>query len=196
LVVGLVIGLFVWLVVQPALGLVVGLLFLGMISGLAGRPEWGEIKTVETLIWSWPEAKSGLLIGLRTGLIGGLLSGLIILFVDVVFGWRVNMGSGLVLGLIFGPIFGLVRGLVSGLAVGNEIESKIIPNQGIWRSARNAMLGGVVLGVFSWLTVGLVIWTFAWLLDGPIIMIGSFFVLMRRLLHVLRIGFLFASYFG
>ena len=196
LVFGLV-GLYVWLAVVssvfelvfgPISGLVYGLVS-GLVLGLVNDPS-KEIKSVETVHWSW-RIVSGLVFGLVLGLLSGLFFGLVGLgaglFFGLVFGpvndpsgeiklveavhwsWRKVLKSEvLVFGLVFGLVvwllgwllFGLfigtfiLRGLLQkGLSVG-EIETRDIPNQGIHRSAWNALVFGLVFGLVGGLLVG------------------------------------------
>ncbi len=119
-------------------GLMVGLIF-GLIS-VRGK---AEIKTVETLKWSWKEAKNGLMSGLMGGLILGLILGL-----------RGGLRGGLILGLILGLRGGLIIGLIGSLVAGmkgSAIATKTIPNQGIYKTAMNAG----IIGCISWLISGL-----------------------------------------
>ncbi len=110
-----------------------------------------EIKTVEILKFYGKKAKNAL----RWGLFGGLLFGLVI-------GVLVGLRDGLIIGLIsglFGEIFfGLSVGVIFGLIIGQispEPEIKIIPNQGIWFSAVNAVILGLILGWILWMIGGL-----------------------------------------
>lgn len=71
--------------------------------------------------------------------------------------------SCLVGGLVGGLIFGLVVGLRAGLSF-SEIDKRAVPNEGIRRSAWNAL----VVGLFSWL-VGLVVGLVVGLMLGPVL---------------------------
>ena len=71
--------------------------------------------------------------------VGGLVGGLL---------------GGLVFGLLFAPLFGLHFLLKSGLFVGG-IETRNTPNQGIHRSAKNALVVGLAAGLVGGLVVGL-----------------------------------------
>jgi len=73
------------------------------------------------------------------------------MFIHIIFGLVV----GLVVILVNGLVFGLVGGLSEGLSV-SEIEIRAIPNQGIHRSARNALVVGLVVGLVGGLVVRLV----------------------------------------
>ena len=61
--------------------------------------------------------------------------------------------NGLVSGLVGGLVLGLISWLSKGLSV-SEIETRAVPNQGIHRLARNALVVGLGVG----LVVGLVVW--------------------------------------
>jgi hypothetical protein len=122
-----------------------------------------QIAVIETLRWSWPKARQsalggvvgGLISGLGTGLVGGLGTALLVfpvvepdagLVVALGAGLIAALGGGLLLGLAFGLAFGLTFGVRGGLT-GGEVETRAIPNQGITRSVRNALLSGLVIGV-------------------------------------------------
>lgn len=167
--IGLAAGLTVWLAVRQTYGLAgmlaVGLAFgrtfgltvglaIGMAAGLAfgltgkwmtggSAAKWDKIEVVETLSWSWSRAMLGLAVGLTAGLTFGLIV------------WN---AIGRPFGLTFGLNFGLAFGLAEGLAIGAfsgltsvQVGKRMIPNQGIWQSAKNALRVGLVV----WLAVGL-----------------------------------------
>lgn len=155
---GLLMGLLIGSLMESLMGSLVqqpeGLIIGGLIGGLGvGLPldrSMTEIKTVETLKWSWQEAMKFS--------ITGLLSGLPL---------AVTVGVFLSQPKLVAPywlISGLILGLLGGLR-GPEIETKTSPNQGIWNSVRNACaLGfigaalGAMIGRFfnpSWLGLGL-----------------------------------------
>jgi serine/threonine protein kinase len=134
--------------------LIFGLVF-ALVFGLS-KP---EIITVETLKWSWKEAKrnlrKGLLGGLLWGVVGGLLFGglgILIpgLFPDLPRNPFLLAVSG---GLTAGLTGGLVAGLISGLR-GSMIETKTIPNQGMWRSVFSAGISGLIGAGTAFATVG------------------------------------------
>jgi eukaryotic-like serine/threonine-protein kinase len=127
-----------------SVGLIVGL-SVGLIGGLRG-----EIRLVETLSFSAQKAiqearwtLAPLIGGLVGGLVGGLISGL-----------SVGLVGGLVGGLISGLSVGLIFGLLGGLIV-RDLETKAVSNQGIWSSARNFMIFGLISGLTSGLGGGL-----------------------------------------
>jgi hypothetical protein len=139
LVVELIVGLLNGLqgsLVYGLFGALVGGLGCALLGGPSLRPRY--ITVVETLHWSWPR---GLTIGLVVGLGVGLISVL-------VYGLSQRPEDRLSFGLIFGLVYGLSTGLIFGLTVG-EIETKSIPNQGIWRSAQLAPRGGLGAGLAS-----------------------------------------------
>ena len=92
----------------------------------------------------------GLVIGLVSWLVEGLVGRKPSL--SVLVSWLVD---GLVSGLVGGLVFGLISWLSEGLSV-SEIETRAVPNQGIHRSARNALVVGLVAGLVFGLVVGLV----------------------------------------
>jgi hypothetical protein len=125
--IGAIAGLIVWLIT-------------GLILGLIIAPFWGlsqvsryTINPVETLKWSWISARNNMIFGLIGGMIGGLSIGLM-------------GGFGGFNGLLIGGLSGGLIGIGGGL-IGPGIETRTIPNQGIWQSARNTiifLLGGML----------------------------------------------------
>jgi hypothetical protein len=151
LIIGLIFGLIYGLIYGLIIGLIFGLsevLIYGLIFGLISAWDKAEIKTVETLEWSWEKAKKGLISGLIIGLIIGLSYGLIP-------GLSYGLIPGLIIGLFFGLIIWLITGLISGMK-GSAIATKTIPNQGIYRTARNAGIMGLIIGLISGLFFGLI----------------------------------------
>jgi len=135
-------GLF-GIVTGVASGLVLGLLF-GVTSWVVlSRMEAiniGGIIGVEILHWSWPRSLFSLLSIFMTGIVFGLVLGLL---------------YGLLAGLVAGLLFVVLTGLMQGLSAGT-IATKTIPNQGIYRSVRNAFLVGVPSGAIIGLAGGLI----------------------------------------
>ncbi|MEH2025920.1 NACHT domain-containing protein [Nostoc sp.] len=118
---------------------------IGVIT--AGIPlTWStvEIQPVETLKWSWQEAKNFLKNGLPGGLVLGLIIGVFFKLVKTPF----DLKTGLQLGLLYALIDGLILGLLGGLR-GPEIVIRTIPNQGIWNSAKNALIMGLIGGLLG-----------------------------------------------
>lgn len=87
-----------------------------------------------------------LIIGLKNGLIVGLIVGLIFALSG-----EPKLIVGLIMGLIVGLFFGLIFGLIDGIK-GSAIATKTIPNQGIYKTAKNAG----IIGLIIWLIVGLI----------------------------------------
>jgi adenylate kinase family enzyme len=122
-----------------------------------------EIETFETLTWPWKKTRKDLLDGLTYGIrwsiilspIGVVWCGLSwpAPIPDILSNTNPQDNQNIIIfGLILGLIFALIIGLIRGLR-GSEIETKTIPNQGIWRSARNS----VIIVVVSWLILFLII---------------------------------------
>ncbi len=169
---GLIFGLFTGLGFGLGFGLTFGLIYgliFGLIFGLIAEiRKWffrrhrrnpqamsEAIRVIEAVRWSWRQFLSSIFPNLGYGLSVGLITGLI----TGLSGW---LGGGLSAGLIGGLsgwfggglIFGLGAGLSGGLS-GDEIERKVIPNQGIKRSARNAVIYGLSVGLIGGLFAGL-----------------------------------------
>lgn len=132
-----------------AIGIASGIAF-GLIHNLA------QIEAVETMRWSWssavrkPVAKctfalsAGLLIGAMLGTANGLGWGALL-------GWSYGWASGGAGAVALASILMLMDGLKPG-----EIATKVTPNQGIARSARNALRITLGVGLASGLVVGLI----------------------------------------
>src|SRR5262245_57257502 len=129
-------------------------LIVGLIAGIrkwffrrGGRKPQAmseAIRLIEAVRWSWPQFLSSIL---------PLIVGLIFLIVGPI----LELSEGLI---IFWLIYGLIFGLIGGLS-GDEIERKVVPNQGIKRSARNAVIYGLSGGLIVGLIVGLRVGGFA-----------------------------------
>jgi hypothetical protein len=149
---GLVAGLLGGLINGLGFGLVVGLV-VGLVAGLLGVRRGflldKDIVCAETVRWSWIVFRRGLF--KSRWMLGGPANGLI---VGWVVGQKFGLLNGLVAGLVAGLGFGLVVGLIRGMSV-SEIETRAIPNQGIHRSARNALVFGLRFGLVNGLFGGL-----------------------------------------
>ena len=162
LIYGLSYGLISELSYLPAMDSSYGLntgLRTGLLGGLANgvgaglvATNLGNIAPVETLRWSWRNAKKnflhGLVIGSLLGLIGGLIIGLIVGLVEegLITGVGYMLGSGLLVAVTGGLCGGLTSGLIGGLK-GPGMHNKMRPNQGIWKSARNAGIFTLIIGL-------------------------------------------------
>ncbi len=141
-----------------------GLLFVSCIAIVIWPLEYrDDIQLVETLHFSWS--------GMRTSVTAGRLFTLIFAALcGGVVGWLVG---GLVFGLSSGLSVGLVGWLPSGLVKG-EIVTRTFPNEGIRRSARNALLGGLFAGLVGYIVFGLFIEPSFKLLSGMVVVLGLF----------------------
>jgi len=109
-----------------------------------------QINPVERLKWSWKKAFPNLMGGLITGAVLGLS---LKLLYDVIFKILPEHSFLLILpnlspfslvrGMIFGMNIGLIFGLVRGLTA-PSIETITLPNQGIWQSAKNTLVFGLI----------------------------------------------------
>ena len=136
--------------------IIVGLMF-GLIIGLGKL----EIKPIESIKWSWFEAKKSLINGLIFGVISGLIIGIILgIFFPQGAGSLGPLRGGLTAGSAHGLVGTLTYCLSRGFR-GPEIDTRIFPNQGIWKSARSAgllaLIGGLAGGLAGGLIVGLMV---------------------------------------
>lgn len=144
---GLAGGQIVGLIAGVSIALITGIIVM-LLSGLISH----QITPAETLKWSWEKAKKKLILGLVAGPFFGLLSGVAVgrlrsQFVGL-FEGLIAPGSRLLTGgLILGLIVGLSSGLMFGL-IGGGIETRTVPNQGIWQSVKNAIVFALI-GVFG-----------------------------------------------
>lgn len=145
---GLIYNLLITLVAGPKLGLMIGLIS-GLLTGVIDILSHGYVGNhfhhvipTETLKWSWQKMKVSLLFWMMIGAVGPI----VLRFVGMLSGSYLSL-----LGL--GLISGLFTGLIAGLGVGQEIETRTVPNQGIWRSAKNSLffivVGSIGLGLLA-----------------------------------------------
>ncbi|MEQ9234758.1 hypothetical protein [Coleofasciculus sp. E2-BRE-01] len=165
----LIFGLVFMLVGRLVFMSIVGLVFIlivGLIVGLMKRKNPEEIKTVEIVRFNWNKFKNNL--------IGSLIGSLIVRRVNKEVNKEVNklielMGPEEVLNTLIGSIFwwlartiiwligALIEALIEGLTRGfenSEIETKTSPNEGIWKSVRNAIRFGLIVGLIFRLISG------------------------------------------
>jgi eukaryotic-like serine/threonine-protein kinase len=115
----------------------------------AERERWAggdSIGVVETLSWSSGKAAKGLLIGLAGGLVSGFIGA-------AAGGLAQTPMTQAAIVLAVGLGVGMGGGLLGGL-IGREVGMRTQPNQGIWRSARNAVRVGLIGALAGALAVG------------------------------------------
>ena len=126
----------------------------GIVAGMFGillvgiKHEREKIILIDSLNWSWTNMSSNF----STNFIGGLNWGVIVGCISVFLGDDpiVAIGLGATVGIISGLAFALTEGLVW-----NEVEKSNKPNQGIWRSIRSSIFGGVLRGsIFGMASIG------------------------------------------
>jgi hypothetical protein len=159
--VGLIFGLGYGLLHSPEAGLSIGLIG-GLIFGLLIVCYCSRRSPVETLHWSWSGVWAGMARGLLYGFGSGLLLGLIMMWMSKEFAdtWRIG-------GMSFGLFGGLFGGLSGGL-VGGEVAIRSVPNEGIYRTAWNAILSGLGVG----LVIELICIPIFWKTPGYALMFG------------------------
>jgi hypothetical protein len=138
--VGASIGLAVFVVAGPVKGLQAGLAFgvgVGLLFAMAKR-----VVIVERLRWSWRS-------GLSTAIFVGLCYSLALVLEGILWPSVSDKDLQRVIGEALRTIFSF--SLIMGIT-GGEIEQRTRPNQGIRRSAQNA-LWGIVAGIFAGLFV-------------------------------------------
>ena len=167
-------GLSIWLSLGVSNGVIIGLLYglsfglsTGVLSSLLIRRSTA-VQPIDLLVWSWRSLGKSLfskshasttvrvtvLIGL--GIVGtsvfyGLVLGLSNGLSTMLMGLGTALSIGLGIGLSYWLLFGLFQGVSSATI---EAQRRVVPNQGIRRSALN----GLVLGLISTVIVGLLGW--------------------------------------
>ena len=122
-----------------------------------------RINPVETLKWSWKNARNNLVKGMIYGLILGLIlkvnSNLRSYDWEQVIRYITNLGGmQLIRGIFFGLSLGLFFVIVRGLT-GPSIQTFIKPNQGIRQSAKNSLVFGLIGALILRLTAIMLGWT-------------------------------------
>ena len=135
-------------------GLMFGLMF-GLVLGLRNRVGGAnqDIRTVEALAWSPAGSSRARSTGLGAGILIAVVYGAV---VGLTLGWQAAPGNALISTiLIFGPTLALIGSILGGLR-SIIVETKTLPNQGTWLSARNALLVGLAVGMAGGLGEGLI----------------------------------------
>jgi signal peptidase I len=147
--VGLTAGIVIEWIYGLTVGLVAGLLSLHMLLGLLTGLVVGfvgslsaEIQLFESLGWAWSWRKAWK--AAVPGLLGGPTIGLVFGLVGKPIGLEVDPLEGLIKGAIVGITIALISSLFA-LSLGAEIKNKIIPNQGVWQSAKIASISTLVI---------------------------------------------------
>ncbi|MCC6606205.1 MAG: NACHT domain-containing protein [Anaerolineae bacterium] len=142
-------------------GVIVALFFSIPSHFLDGTSFDDEIRTVDSVGWSWPHARKGLLPGLLLGIIMGWLISQVI--APTLFG---------VLVFLLALMFLLINGLQN-----NALEKKSYPNQGILLSIKNSLLMVPLFSLPAAIPFGLITNNFqAGLVAGIIFGIVGFFI--------------------
>jgi hypothetical protein len=125
------------------------------------------------------------------GLVAGLVTGPVIglLVSKSVLGLVIGLAGGLAGGLIFAGGTKLAVSLVDGIAGAvslGAVEMRSVPNQGIHRSGRIALLAGLLPGLLGWLIFGTVFLSVA----GPLVgmTLGSTVGLLVGAAFGMRVG--------
>jgi eukaryotic-like serine/threonine-protein kinase len=139
LVIGLAYKLTIGLAYELTIGLFIGFV-VEQLGGMLSRQD--KYEAAENVYFSLHDAIDGLrTYGLAFGLVDGLTFGLI--------GWLTSGSAvGLRLGLASVLVFGMFSGTVAGLKVG-YLEKGMNPNEGIYKSLRNALIIGLGVGLAS-----------------------------------------------
>jgi eukaryotic-like serine/threonine-protein kinase len=126
-------------------GLVAGVICLVTASFVA--PD-RSIKTYETLTWSMRKAGRFLTGAYSLTIVVICSSFLIALGIIPTAGWKFGVAAGIGVLVLFVYLFAILSGLIS-----KEMETKAVPNQGIWNSLRNGVRIGLVTGISFFLVL-------------------------------------------
>ena len=177
-------------------------LFFGLVIGLV-TVSLGNIEPVETLQrWHWQRTKQslrywvtlGLKLGLGLGASYGLISGLItefyistgrfseysIRFFDIFLG---SLFGGALLGVIVGLCIAILQGFIGG-----NVDIRNRPNLGIWKSAKNGLIVGVIVFLLGFI--------YALIMDVLVISLSLPDVLVQGLIDGLAVGSVFGILAG
>lgn len=187
-------------------GLIIGL-FYGLAFGAGGGTDLirldEDIRPAEQVAWSWKSVRTNLVENLKKGLSLGLTIMVpVIVILGLASAFFYGVRYGMMYGLVFGPIIGLIGSVASILTgmIRSGWSSNILdkhdtfrPNEGIIRSARNAvfaatlfgMIGGVASGLICGLAFGLVGGLTGWPILGAgfALIFGIFFALQFALIY-------------
>jgi serine/threonine protein kinase/DNA polymerase III delta prime subunit len=121
----------------------------GLIDGLLSRRRhWREcdIRVADSIQWSWWALARLLMTGLIVGIFSGASAGLLLYLIEFLAQGHPPDSYSLVPGIFFGALAGMFIALMVGGAVSREVDIRTRPNQGIWRTARNAIRSGLIRG--------------------------------------------------
>lgn len=157
--IGISVGLVIGLITNNTLGVVVGSL-VGLVTGVISlvisfRNAYDPIQSVEQLQWSWPVMKKSWASNLAGSIFAATIAGVIALQLIVA---SISFERSLLSVMIFGVGIGIAGTLIDSVRPTDSIEARTRPNQGIWRSAKNAFLIrfgiGLIAGLFGGLGFG------------------------------------------
>jgi DNA polymerase III delta prime subunit len=138
------------------LSVLLNVVTMGLLGDLKGRRPHPsqDIRTVEALRWSSPRAlRAGRSTFFGYGVLAGLslaLSAVVIVPLTPLAVYLAFLAMGItVMGLLAGAITALTYGMDGGV-----IETKIHPNQGIFLTARNAVVGGLIVAMLAAIASG------------------------------------------
>jgi serine/threonine protein kinase/DNA polymerase III delta prime subunit len=204
LVIGLIIGLVndfpllkdIGVIAAGADVLVGGLIgaLTGVLSSVLIRGRTAEIQPTELITWSWRNFMKidHLRRGLDIGLVVGLVNLLIYAQISEPLSMLLHGLTYMLLGLFFSTlVIGLFGGLSSEMV---DEHSRVKPNEGMRRSARNSRMVGLTVGVLFGLVSGLCLGLFGWWSGGwengliQALIYGIFYGLVSGLLSGLLFG--------
>ncbi|GAC1357302.1 MAG: hypothetical protein NVSMB38_39520 [Ktedonobacteraceae bacterium] len=130
-------------------GILIAVVIVGLIGGLASGLK-REIHLVEVIAWSWKRMQQQWRYWLFGMLVGGLIFGLLsVESVRTGTGtYSISLLSKLIIGLSGGLFGSLIGSLLGGISFNKlDAQTRVRPNQGVWRSLQNSLLIGGLSGI-------------------------------------------------
>jgi hypothetical protein len=114
------------------------------------------IECVEKITWSWLEAKQAVRQNFWRGVLWGTFSGIFMGYVQASSS-SITMGISIGLTAFFSSIFAWsIYGIYRGYTATELVNHRVMPNQGIWTSAKNALTLGARLALILAITAAIV----------------------------------------
>jgi len=151
---------------------------IGLIVGVALSIRRSDIQSFEIFVWSrqlftkFTHLRNGLLVGLGLMFINIIVT---FQFHATIYGLAIVLVSALA-SMIGGWLFSVLIDVLPGDIVDERF--RILPNQGIHRSARNSILFGLLVGITASLLVGLEVGLIYWLsnINQGVTVVGATFL--------------------
>ncbi len=135
---------------------ILSILIYGILDGVTSlrrHQSESDIKVSDAVVWSWRALWRSLVIGLVVGLAGGLILGISL---PRPFGETPDFHY-LAQSALSGSEAGALMAVIFGGFVSRELEIRIRPNQGMWRTGRNAIRTALIRGLLVAAIAGVIV---------------------------------------